>query len=336
MSPDRKLLAAFIAPLVVLAAATPLIAAEADAAIKGDGGTVRLLVSPFGTNSFPPFVIQKSGLDKKHGFALQIIPAAAKQAEINAIQSGGADIGLFDWNDVARMKHAGIKVIGIAPFLIWANTVIVPESSALRTMGDLKGKKVGLYSRTNLDWIVMRTVARKDHNVDLEKDAIIQEGAPNLLRGLLEQGQLEATQMFNSLTPAIVASGSFRVLATIRSLIGQLGLPETPFLMYTADMGYAAAHPLNVRAFLAAYREAIDVLRKDDAPWIERGKEIKLEGRALTLFRDEAREDMMSSFTKTTEADIRKTFDLLLATAGPQIMSMTALPAGFMTMEYQE
>ena len=29
------------------------------AGIKGDGGTVRLLVNPFGTNSFPPFVIQK-------------------------------------------------------------------------------------------------------------------------------------------------------------------------------------------------------------------------------------------------------------------------------------
>jgi ABC-type nitrate/sulfonate/bicarbonate transport system substrate-binding protein len=310
------------------------VAAEADA-IKGDGGTVRLLVSPFGTNSFPPFVIQKSGLDKKHGFTLQVIYAAAKQAEITAIQAGSADIGLFDWNDVARMKNAGIKVTGIAPFLIWANTVIVPEGSALRSMGDLKGKKVGLYSRTNLDWIVMRTVARKDHNVDLEKEAIVQEGAPNLLRGLLEQGQLDATQMFNSLTPAIVAGGNFRVLATIRSLIGQLGLPETPFLMYTAEMGYAAAHPQNVRAFLAAYREAIDILRTDDTPWVERGKEIKLEGRALTLFRDEAREDMMSSFAKTTEADIRKTFDLLLATAGPQIMGMTALPDGFMTMAYQ-
>jgi NitT/TauT family transport system substrate-binding protein len=202
-------------------------------------------------------------------------------------------------------------------------------------MGDLKGKKLGLYSRTNLDWIVMRTVARKDYNVDLEKEALLQEGAPNLLRGLLEQEQLDATQMFNSLTPAIVATGKFRVLATIRELIGRLGLPDTPFLMYTAEMGYAAAHPGNVRAFLAAYREAIEILRSDDAPWVERGKEIKLEGRALTLFRDEARADMMSSFAKTTEADIRKTFDVLLATAGPAIMGMTALPAGFMTTEYQ-
>jgi ABC-type nitrate/sulfonate/bicarbonate transport system substrate-binding protein len=336
----RAPMRAIIALAILLTASVGAAPADAgetagQAGIKGDGGTVRLLVNPFGTNSFPPFVIQKFGLDKKYGFTLQVISAATTQAQTTAIQARSADIGLFDWNDVSRMKNAGIKVVGIAPFLIWANTVIVPESSPLRTMGDLKGKKLGLYSRTNLDWIVMRTVARKDYNIELEKEALIQEGAPNLLRGLLEQNQLDATQMFNSLTPAIVATGKFRVLATVRQLIGQLGLPDTPFLMYTADMNYAAAHPANVRAFLGAYRDAIEILRTDDAVWAERGKELKLEGQALTLFRDEAREDMMSSFTKNTEADIRKTFEVLLATAGPAIMGVTQLPDGFMTLEYQ-
>lgn len=316
----------------------PTVAEEtiAQGAIKGDGGTIRLLVGPFATNSFPPYVIHKFALDKKYGFTLQVIYAATTQAQATAIQADAAEIGLFDWNDLSRMRNAGIKVVGIAPFLIWANTVIVPVDSPVRTMGDLKGKKLGLYSRTNLDWAVMRTVARKNYGVELEKQALLQEGAPNLLRGLLEQGQLDATQMFNSLTPAIVATGKFRVLATVRQLVGQLGLPDTPFLMYTAEMNYAAAHPANIKAFLAAYREAIEILRTNDAVWLDRGKEMKLEGQALTLFRDEAREDMMSIFTNNTEADIRKTFEVLLATAGPAIMGMTQLPDGFMTLEYQQ
>ncbi|HEX9465408.1 MAG TPA: ABC transporter substrate-binding protein [Alphaproteobacteria bacterium] len=331
---SRKRCRGVIAALVLLAvgAAAPASALAADT--QGDGGTIRLLVSPFGTNSFPPFVIQKFELDKKYGFTLQIVTAATTPAQVTAMQAGGADIGLFDWNDVSRMKNAGIKVVGIAPFLIWANTVIVPEGSPLKTMGELKGKKLGLYSRTNLDWIVIRTVAHKE-GVDLEKEAVTQEAAPNLLRGLLEQGQLDATQMFNSLTPAVVATGKFRILATIRQLIGELGLPDTPFLMYTADMTFAAAHPANVKAYLAAYRDAIDILRKNDDVWVERGREIKLEGQALTLFRDEAREDMMSTFTAGTEADIRKTFDVLLATAGPSVLGMSRLPDGFMTLAYQ-
>src|SRR5258708_7863840 len=80
---------------------------------KGDGGKVRLLFSPFGTNSFPPYVMQKFKLDQKYGFELQTIPAATTQAGVNAIQSGGGDVGIFDWIDLSRMKNAGIKVVGV-------------------------------------------------------------------------------------------------------------------------------------------------------------------------------------------------------------------------------
>jgi NitT/TauT family transport system substrate-binding protein len=302
---------------------------------KGDGGKVRLLFSPFGTNSFPPFVMQKFKLDHKYGFELQTIPAATTQAGVNAIQAGGGDIGIFDWIDLSRMKNAGIKVVGVAPFLIWANTVVVPETSTAQNLGDLKGKRLGLYSRTNLDWIVMRAVAQKLYKLDLERDTAVQEGAIGLLRGLAEQGQLDALQMFNSLTPAMVASEKFRVLATIRGLINQLGLPDTPFLMYTVEGNYAAAHPANVKAFLAAYRESVKILNTDDSVWVERGAEMKLEGKALTLFRDEARADVMDRFAPSTEADIRKTFDILLATAGAAVLGMSQLPDGFMTLDYQ-
>src|SRR5258708_6385347 len=86
---------------------------------RGDGGKVRLLFSPFGTNSFPSFVMQKFKLDQKYGFELQAIPATTTQAGVNAIQAGGGDVGIFDWIDLSRMKNAGIKVVGVAPFLIW-------------------------------------------------------------------------------------------------------------------------------------------------------------------------------------------------------------------------
>jgi hypothetical protein len=35
---------------------------------RGDGGKMRLLYMPSGTNAFLPFVIQKLGLDRKYGF----------------------------------------------------------------------------------------------------------------------------------------------------------------------------------------------------------------------------------------------------------------------------
>jgi NitT/TauT family transport system substrate-binding protein len=200
----------------------------------------------------------------------------------------------------------------------------------------LRGKRVGIYTRGNIDWIVMRAVALKNYGFDLETSVTMQEGAITLLWGLLDQGRLDAAQMYNSLTPAMVATGKYRVLTTIRGLIEEMGLPAAPFILYTVDMGYAAAHPANVRAFLAAYREAIGVLRSNDEVWIEHGHEMKLDDPAVVgLFRDEARADMIDRFDVGAETDIRKTFNVLLATAGPEVMGMSTLPADFMTMAYQ-
>ncbi|MFL6795838.1 MAG: ABC transporter substrate-binding protein [Xanthobacteraceae bacterium] len=328
----RKLTAALLAALAlgILPSASGL-ANE----IKGDGGKVRLLYNEPGTNSFPPFVVKKFALDKKYGFELQPIAASTSQAVANALQAGGGDVGILDWVTLARMQAGGVKLIGIAPFLIWANTVIVRTDSPHQNLGDLKGKKIGVYSQNNLDWIVMRAHAQRRYHVDLQTETTLHEGGVPLLRGLMDQGQLDAVQMFNSLTPDMVASGKYRVLATIRKLIKELELPDTPFLLYSADSTFTTANPQRMKAFLAALRESIDILRKDDAVWAERGSIMKLQGQALSLFRDEAREDMMDKFEPQTEADIRKVFSVLLETGGTQLIGVDALPKDFMTLAYQ-
>ena len=122
---------------IVVAAQTPglTLGAESpskpEAVIKGDGGTIRLLVNPSGSQSFPGFVIKRYGLDKKYGFDLQTIPAQTAQSAVVAIQSGGAEIGAWNWPDAVRMRTAGTKVMGIGPVMKWANTVVVPAKSTI-------------------------------------------------------------------------------------------------------------------------------------------------------------------------------------------------------------
>ena len=311
--------------------------AAADPAIKGDGGTIRLMVNMAGTQSFPPFVISKLGLDKKYGFVLKTTPSATTQTTTTGFQSGDADIGMMGWNDLSRIIGGGVKVVGIAPFLGWANTVVVPASSSIKTLGDLKGKKVGVYSRTGLDWVVMRANALKLYSLDLDKDVTIQEGAISLLRGLMEQNQLDATQMFNDLTAPMVVSGKYRSLGRIQELLAQLSLANVPFLMYAVSTGYAAAHPANVKAFLAAYRETIDALEKENALWAEHAREMSMtDEETIAALRDQTRPMLAGSFKAGDEAAIRQTWDVLVATAGAQTLGgMAQLADHFMTMEYQ-
>lgn len=325
--------AGVVAGLLFAAAANLASAAPAD---QGDGGKVRLMFSEFGSNSYPPFVIKKFELDKKHGFELQTIPAPTTQARVTLFQSKGAELATLDWVDTARMQAAGIKVIGVGPFLQFGSDfIVVPVNSPLKNLGDVKGKRFGTYSRTSLDYIVERAVSLKIYNFDLEKEAKVQEAATPLLLGLLEQGQLDATEVFNSLTPEVVVSGKGRALHKLSDLMRQLGMPEIPFLLYVCDADYLAAHPDNIRAFLAAYRDAIDILRSNDGVWIERGKQMKMSEQAAALFRTEGRKDFWREFKSDTEANIRQVFDVLFAIGGAEVLGTPRLPDAFMTLGYQ-
>lgn len=332
----RSLAVLGIVALTVLMVGATAVKADDTPIVKGDGGKIRLMYNPAGTNSYPPYAIQKFGLDKKHGFELVSIPSATTQSMVTGFQSSGTDIGMFGWNDLVRAKNGGVAVVGIAPFLAFGvDPVIVQKDSPLQNIGELKGKKVGVIGMQGINTLAMEALARQKYHFDLMKESYLQSGAPPLLWALLDQGQLDATLEFNSLEPAMLATGKFRQLTSVKDITNELGLPDTPYLLYVADTGYAAAHPQNVKAFLAAYRDAVDILKTNDQPWSEHGKEQQMSDAVIAIFRDEARADMMTTFTPTTKADITKVFTMLLETAGPDAMGMTELRPDFMTLDYQ-
>ena len=135
----------------------------------------------------------------------------------------------------------------------------------------------------------------------------------------------------------MVVSGKFRVLASTKELVNQLGLPETPFIVYTADTGYAAAHRPDVRAFLAAYRDAIDALETDDDIWVEPAAALGITDAAtLDALRKQTRPMLMRRFAPDAEVNIRKMWDIPVATAGADTLGMSKLIDGFMTLDYQQ
>jgi NitT/TauT family transport system substrate-binding protein len=320
---------------VVAVAAFVSSAGTAQAEPLGDGGKVRLLYNEAGTNSFIPFTIRKFGLDKKHGFELVPVPTTTTAAGITAMKAGAGDVHTYGWNDIARMNNSGIPVVGVAPFLRWgADFILVSKDSPIKTIGDLKGKKVGTSARTALNWVAMMALGDKKYQLT-EKDMTIHEGAPPLLRALLEQGSLDATHMFNSVTPSMIVSGKSRVLAKVSDLVSGFGMPDTPFLLYAFDTKYVAAKPQNVKAFVAAYQDAVQILRNNDEVWIERGRQLQFPDEASAMFRTEARTDIWLKFEPDTQARIRKVFEAYLPLAGAEVLGTATLPDNFMTTAFQ-
>ena len=61
------------------------------------------------------------------------------------------------------------------------------------------------------------------------------------------------------------------MLATIRGITEQLGIPTVPYLFFGMRRDYAKEHPDNARAFVAAYQDFYDILMTNDEIWQERG-----------------------------------------------------------------
>jgi NitT/TauT family transport system substrate-binding protein len=321
----------------ITAASVHLAAAAEDvSASKGDGGVVRMTNNQAGTNAFAFYTIQKFKLDEKYGFKLQELAVAGSLAATTALRAGATDMVVADLMTVARLRNAGEKMIAIVPMLRWGDQMIIPASSTIKNLGDLRGKKVGTDNRTNATWFVIMAAALKLHNLNIEKEANVHAGSVSLLRGLMEQGELDASFMYNNITPAMTVTGKFRVLYRMRDLIAAIGLDgDVPFLFHAVSQDYAAEHPANVKAYLAAYREAVHILDTDDDIWMEVGRRQKMDDAAIPPLREEMRHDLMSRFEPTTEAAVRNIFDVLLATAGPAVLGMSKLPDAFMTKEYQ-
>jgi NitT/TauT family transport system substrate-binding protein len=308
--------------------------ASAQAPVKGDGGTVRIMISPAGTMGIPPAVIKKFELDKKYGFNLEVVSYSDAKSATAAIQSKAAEIVVYDWLATARLRAAGIDVIGIAPFLTYVNSVVVPRESKLNTLSDLAGKRVGVSNKTGFDWIIMQAAAKKLNKLDISKDVEVREGAVPLLRGLIEKGDLDATQMWNSLAPDMLASGKFRTMVTIRQLSDQMGLPTVPFLYFGMRADYARERPANARAFAAAYRDAVDVLMKNEEVWTEQGVRMKLTPEATAVFKQQVRRDLLKTFTPEMNKGLEATLAAINEVA-PEVVGLKQMPGTLLSLDYQ-
>src|ERR1700758_1841403 len=118
----------FVALCLVLAA-TPTLANE----------TLRIGVQTSGTFAWQLDVIRRHGLAERAGLDLKVSEFASPDAGKLALNSGAVDIAVVDWLWVARARALGAKLL-FYPYSSAVGSVMVKADSALRSIGDLKGR----------------------------------------------------------------------------------------------------------------------------------------------------------------------------------------------------
>ena len=282
--------------------------------------TIRLAVQKTGTFAWELAVIRAHGLDRQANLAIQVNELASPEAGKIALRGGGADVIVSDWLWVSRERGLGAKLT-FYPYSSALGAVMVPNTSSIRTLTDLKGRKLAVAGGPlDKNWLLLQASMKQD-GIDLKSESTIIYGAPPLLAAKMLSGEMDAIVNYWNFSAALEAKG-FRRLAGIEDLLPNLGAKgRTAMIGYVFEEEWGNANREAVTRFIAMTRGAKEILATSDAEW---EKIAPLTGAAdaatLRAYRDRYREGIPRRPIADEEADARVLYRVLAAIGGREIV----------------
>src|ERR1700729_1212169 len=94
---------------------------------------LRLGILQFGTVQWVADVIHRHALDRKHGFALNMVTLANTDAGRVSLMAGGSDVVVSDWPFVAVQRAGGTK-LSFAAFSSSTGGIMTAAQSPIRNL----------------------------------------------------------------------------------------------------------------------------------------------------------------------------------------------------------
>ena len=255
----RKLFVAFC--LVLLAAPA---GAQAPNPLK-------IGVATSGGTTLPALVISQQKLDEKHGLKiewLRLDQAALQRAfALRQFDISFAEVA----SDLIRQRARGDKVKAFHRGIMANVYMLAKKEAPYRSIADLKGRKLGLYSLTSSSTAALVKVVRDKHKLDLRKDFELVVSPPPVLVGLLQKGDIEAMINVDPIVLRLLESGQYRQMLDAdgewQSLTGSRLLVTT----LAAWEDTMQKNPDDIRRLVRMYREAMDYILKNPQVYVSTG-----------------------------------------------------------------
>jgi NitT/TauT family transport system substrate-binding protein len=282
--------------------------------------TIRVAVQKTGTFAWELAAIRAHGLDKQANLAIEVLELASPEAGKIALRSGTADIILSDWLWVSRERSLGAKLT-FYPYSSALGAVMVPASSPIRSLADLKGRTLAVAGGPiDKSWLLLQARAKQD-SIDLKSSSTIVYGAPPLLAAKMIDGEMDATINYWNFCAALEAKG-FRRLVGIEDMLQSLGAKgRIAMVGYVFDEDWGNAHRDLLARFIAMTRTAKDILSTSDTEW-ERIAPLTGAPDAATLhaYRDRYRDGIPRRSVPDEEADARVLYRVLAEIGGRDLV----------------
>jgi NitT/TauT family transport system substrate-binding protein len=282
--------------------------------------TIRITAQKTGTFAWELDVIRAHRLDKQRDLIIETTELASPEAGKIALRGGAADIILSDWLWVSRERALGAKLV-FYPYSSALGAVMVRPSSPIRTLADLRGKKLAVAGGPiDKSWLLVQAALKQD-GIDLKATATLAYGAPTLLAEKTLLGEMDATLNYWNICADLEAKGLRRV-ADVADVLPKLGVAGRPAMVgYVFDEGWARSHAQALARFLAAAHEAKEILAASDAEWERIAPLTGVRDRqALTVHRDRYREGIPRRPIAEEEADARVLYRILARQGGAELV----------------
>lgn len=282
---------------------------------------LRVGVLEFGTVNWELEVIKSRQLAQKRGIDLQIVPLASGDASTVALQGGAVDMIVSDWIWVSRQR-AESNLYSFAPYSNAVGSVMVKADSGIRTVADLKGKKLGIAGGpSDKTWLLLRAYAQRKLGVDLTQFTEPTYAAPPLLNALALRGQVDAALNFWHYAARLEVDGMHALIAVPEVLKG-LGINQPiPLIGWVFREDWAAANTATVKNFLAASYEAKAILASSDAQWDLIRPSMRAENDAVfKALRAQYRAGIPGCANQGSATAVAATFKILVDTGGEKLV----------------
>src|SRR5690348_17147608 len=283
---------------------------------RGGAETIRVAAQKTGTFAWELAVIRAHGLDKDADLSILPLELASPEAGKIALRAGNVDIIVSDWLWVSRERSLGSKLT-FYPYSSSLGSVMVPNTSPIRTLADLKGRTLSVAGGPiDKSWLLLQASLKQD-GTDLKADANIVYGAPPLLAAKAASGETDATLNFWNFCAALEAKG-FRRLVGMEDILPKLGARgRTAMVGYVFDEAWASAHADLLARFIAATRKAKEILTTSDAEWDAiRPLTGATDDATLRAYRDRYREGIPRRSIADEEDDARVLYRVLAKIGG--------------------
>ncbi|MGB6910573.1 MAG: ABC transporter substrate-binding protein [Methyloceanibacter sp.] len=285
--------------------------------------TTKIMVGAlaFGTVSWVLDTIQRNGFDKVEGIELDVIALASTDATAVGLQGGSVDIIATDWLWVSRERTAGAD-FSFSPFTTALGAIMVPPDSPIKTLADLKGKKLGVAGGPlDKSWLLIVAYALRTANLDLRTETRQVYGAPPLLAEKAKQGEIDAVLNFWPYAARLEAHG-FTQLIGLEDVVSELGAKgEVAMIGYVFNDSWAKEDKQGIDGFLRAAAKADELLATSNEAWDAIRPLMRAEDDAtFEALRRRYREGIPERSVAQNEADAKVLYQFLRELGGEKLV----------------